>query len=235
MGDNMTATNPKDFEKVIKLLPRDVLENVWFFPIRQDTKRPEVPGGSNMKSEKNRLKRGDALGRLQKGKNVGIYALEKGLMFLDLDVADGKIIASPVLLEKLSKTMTIQTRNGGRQYYYLNDGKYTNQLIQEGKKVVGELRADWWYVVSVGSYVPSDEKNAGGDGTYRLISENQPIAEFHDIGLNLKPRSDTKTEKSEKNITQYDHEKPENQISNGKHLRELAKMGIINRVRRVKI
>ena len=226
----MTATNPKDFEKFVKLLPREVLENVWFFPIRQDTKKPDVPGGSDMKSPQNRLKLGDALGRLQRGKNVGIYAIPGSLMFLDLDVADGKLIASPELIEKLSKTMTIQTRNGGRQYYYLNDGKFSNQLIYEGEKIIGELRTDWWYVVSIGSYVTPDKNNIRGDGTYRLISGDQPTSQFQDPGLNLKLRSEI--EKTKNHNIKYDHEKPENQISSGKHLRELANTGIQTRVMR---
>lgn len=230
----MTATNPKDFEKFVKLIPKDILENIWFFPIRQDAKTPDVPGGCVLKrNEKYRMKYGDCISRLKRGKNVGIYAIPGSLMFLDLDVSDGKIIASPGIIEKLSKTMTVQTRNGGRQFYYLNDGKYANQLVYEGEKIIGELRTDWWYVVSIGSYVLPDKKNCGGDGTYRLISGNQSISEFQDPGLNLKLMG-KKDSSLEKKDIKYDHENPENQKSAGKHLRELANMGITTRTARRK-
>lgn len=226
----MTSTNAKDFEKFVKLLPKNVLEDIWFFPIRQDGKNPDVPGGGLLKNNlKYRLHYGDCIARLKSGKNVGIYATYPGLMFFDLDVSDGKMNASPELLEKLTKTLTVQTRNGGRQFYYLNEGIYANQLVKEKEKIIGELRTDWWYVVSVGSYVPTDKNNSGGDGTYRLISENQPISEFQDIGLNLKLRVENKKEKDTK---KYDHENPDNQTSAGKHLRELANIGIQTRVRR---
>lgn len=229
----MTGTNPKDFEKFVKLLPKNILENIWFFPIRMQSKNPEVPANSRLKgNSENRIRMDFALARLKRGANVGIYAIEKGLMFLDLDVSDGKLLASPELIEKLSKTLTVQTRNGGLQYYYLNNSMYANQLIHEAGKVVGELRTDWWYVVSVGSYVPPNAQNAGGDGTYRLISGNQQICEFQDPNLNLMLREE-KLKKENNNNIKYDHTKIENQITTGKHLRELAASGIENR-RRIK-
>jgi hypothetical protein len=116
-------------------------------------------------------------------------------MFLDLDVKNGKLLASQSILDSiaLNPTLTIQTRNGGIQKYYLNDGEYNNQVIKENGMPIGELRTDWYYVVSVGSYVIPDEHSSGGDGTYRLLSEYREINKFNGLPEILR-RDEVKTE-----------------------------------------
>ena len=133
----MSLTNAKDFQTFFKLIPKANLEHVWFFPIRQDAKNPDVPKGTSLKGNTAyRMMLSDCIKRLKQGKNVGIYAVSGGLMFLDLDVKDKKVIASNSILEALDaiKTLKIRTRNGGYQYYFLNEGKYANQLIEENKE-----------------------------------------------------------------------------------------------------
>jgi hypothetical protein len=103
-------------------------------------------------------------------------------MFLDLDVKNEKLLASQGILDSiaLNPTLTIQTRNGGIQKYYINDGEYNNQVIKENGIPIGELRTDWYYVVSVGSYVIPDEHTNGGDGTYR-IKEHIALNRFNGL------------------------------------------------------
>lgn len=179
----MALTNVSDFKELLEVIPKNIMDKVWFFPIKQDRKNPDVPSGTILKGNlAYRLSKYDAINRLKWGKNVGIYALTGGLMFLDLDVKNGKIIASQNILDSVSlnPTPTIQTRNGGIQKYYLNGGEYNNQVIKENGVPIGELRTDWYYVVSVGSYVIPDEHSCG-DGTYRLSGECREINSFNGL------------------------------------------------------
>ena len=181
----MSLTNPKDFQTFFGLIPKEKRENIWFFPIRKNKKIPEVPSGTTLKGNCSyRLTFEEARRRLKWGANVGIYALQEGLCFLDLDVKDGKLIASQAILDaiELNPTLTIKTRNGGIQKYFWNNGEYPNQVIFETDIAIGELRTDWYYVVSVGSHVEPDEDCLGEpDGTYR-ISQEVPISQFQAFG-----------------------------------------------------
>ena len=175
-------TNVADFKKLIARIPADRFKNVWFFPLRQDRKNPDVPSGTILKGNlAYRLDVKSCLYRLKQGKNVGIYGLLGGLMFLDLDVSKGEIIASEHFMKQIPSTFMVRTRNGGYQYYYLNQGLYPNQIIKENNIQIGELRTNWYYVVGAGSFVTPDENNNGGDGTYRVIKDI-PIAEFSGVG-----------------------------------------------------
>jgi hypothetical protein len=185
----MALTNVKDFKELLNIIPKEVLKQVWFFPIKQDRKNPDVPSGTILKGNlAYRLSHYDAINRLKWGKNVGIYALKGGLMFLDLDVKNGKLLSSQSFLDTiaLNTTLTIQTRNGGIQKYYLNDGEYNNQVIKENGIAIGELRTDWFYVVSVGSYVIPDENAMGGDGTYRISEKYNGVSKFNGLPIILK-------------------------------------------------
>jgi hypothetical protein len=202
----MALTNVKDFRELLDIIPKSTMEKVWFFPIKQDRKNPDVPSGTILKGNlAYRLSRYDAINRLKWGKNVGIYALNGGLMFLDLDVKNGKLIASKAVLDNvaLNPTLTIQTRNGGIQKYYLNDSEYNNQVIKENGIPIGELRTDWYYVVSVGSYVIPNEHSCG-DGTYRLSGECREINKFNGLPEILR-RDEVKT----KEIKTFNKQEPE--------------------------
>jgi hypothetical protein len=181
----MANTNPKDFLTFSDIIPKEISQNIWIVPIRTNAKLPDVPKGTVLKGNMAyRLTPSEAYARLKNGSNIGLYAIPRGLMFIDLDVKDGKILASPGLISQLDwmQTTKIQTRNGGFQYYFLNTQKYDTQLLKENGIVIGELRNNWSYVVGIGSYVDTDAHNQGGDGTYRLISALAP-AEFS--GLNI--------------------------------------------------
>lgn len=184
----MTFTKPDDFKKLLPNIPDERFKNIWFFPVRQDRKNPDVPSGTVLKGNTAYcLTVREALTRLRSGKNIGIYALTGGLMFLDIDVKDGKIKASKEFIKQIPETFTVKTRNGGFQFYYLNEGNYPNQIIKENDIEVGELRTDWYYVVGVGSYVTPDENNADGNGIYH-IEKNISVTSFHGLENYLKTR-----------------------------------------------
>jgi hypothetical protein len=215
--DKMSLTNPTDFQTLLSLIPKNRRENVWLFPIRSNRKNPEVPSGTILKANNAyRLSPSEAIHRLKWGSNVGIYAIYGGLMFLDLDISKGKLLASQSFLDALdltNKTLTIKTRNGGFQYYFLNDGLFPNQVLKENNITIGELRTDWYYVVSVGSFVNPDKNSIGIDGTYRII-RNEPISQFQAFGdyfkKNEKVKKDEtitfskKTKKTDISLEEYD-------------------------------
>lgn len=225
----MSLTNPKDFSKLWSLIPWNKRENVWLLPIRQNQKLPEIKAGDKWKlNEKYKLLYDEALTRMRWGSNVAIVAITEGLMFLDLDVKDKKFCASNAFLDalelKYKDTFKVKSRNGGIQYYFWNDGKYANQLLKENDIIIGELRTNWQYVVAVGSHVEPDGHNLNGDGIYRIIAENS-IQPFDGIpGLNLKLMGESPAIQ-EHNIKIDEHERPENQISESQHLRDLLGMG----------
>lgn len=190
MTKGITATALSEFKKLLSKIPNDRFKNTWFIALRQNRKNPDCPGGTVLKGNTAyRLMVKDCITRLKWGKNIGIYAMSGGLMFLDLDVEKGKLKASEEFLQKITPSFCVKTRNGGMQYYYLNDGGYPNQIIKENGVDIGELRTDWYYVVGVGSYVIPDENNGNGDGTYRVIND-ATIAPFSGLDGYIEKRSE---------------------------------------------
>ena len=125
----MSLTDPKDFEKLNSIIPQDIRKDVWYIPLRSNKKLPEVRAGDKWKLNTNyRLSYGAALTRMKWGSNVGLVALPGTLLFLDLDVKGGQVLASQSFLDALESqpTITIKSRNGGIQKYFLNDGIYVN-------------------------------------------------------------------------------------------------------------
>jgi hypothetical protein len=181
----MTSTNVEDFKKLLSRIPQDRFKNIWWIPIRQDHKKPDVPLGTKIKGNlAYRLDVKTCINRLNQGKNVAGYALTGGIMYLDLDVQDGKMIASHDFIKAVPESFTVQSRNGGLQFYYLNDGLFDNQLLYENGIEIGELRTDWQYVVAAGSYVTPDANSFDGDGTYRVIKKI-PLISFPGLeGIN---------------------------------------------------
>lgn len=194
----MTNTNPNAFKMFLSILPKEILDNTWFFPLRANSKQPDVPCGSVLKGNlKFRMDKYQAMDRLKHGQNVGIYALSGGLMFIDLDVENGKLKATNNFIKNLNDTFVVKTRNGGLQYYYLNNGIYPNQLLKENGETIGELRSDWYYVVSVGSYVNPDKDNKDGTGTYQVYGQKCPITHLQGFSGLKKNDSPKQVQKKE--------------------------------------
>jgi len=89
-------------------------------------------------------------------------------------------------LDRLAPTLIIRSKKWGRQYYYQT---MENMLIKLYMKEKPNWRtsSDWWYVVGAGSYVPSDENNNDGDGTYRIFAGNK-VNSFRGYRNTLKMR-----------------------------------------------
>ena len=197
-------TNPKEFDVMCGLIPKPRRENIWYFPIRQNTKVPEVPKGTILKNNLSyRLSRIEADKRLHWGSNIGIYALSGGLMFVDFDTDEmGCFLASKEYRDQFNETFTVLTPSKGIHLYYLNDGEYPNQNLYEGDIQVGELRTDWFYVVAVGSF-----KNE----PYKILKESS-INKFEykpEMGIRVNGEPITKVRKDEykngKHITKEEY------------------------------
>ena len=130
-------------------------------PLSRHGKEPDVPKGSSWK--RHPLSVEEAVVRLERGLNVGVVALggKGSLLFVDLD-------DNLELADKLPSTLTVKTRNGGLQLYYINDGSISFNVA----KSWGEVRAVWQYVVAPGCYVPPSKPR--GDGHYKIINEIPP-------------------------------------------------------------
>jgi len=176
------------FRRFLELIPDEVMPNVWFIPLVAGTKTPDIPKGASTKDEKYRLEPEQALDRIKNGANVGIYALPKGLLFLDADTDKGYIVLPEDIRAKIPPTFTIKTRNGGLQYYFINNGSFKNKIHTYNGAKAGEIRADWYYVVAPGSYVkPDDDAGQDAEGIYRIIND-VPIIKLDKIpeGITIK-------------------------------------------------
>jgi len=154
-------------EEFLKLIKRieEVNADPILIPVKANSKEPDVSVSIKENLDKVRLTPQEAIKRLEEGKNVGIYAFPHGLCFVDIESDFVDLIDF--------ETFTVKTRDGGRHYYFLNSGIDRNYILKADGKKIGELRANWQYVLTPGSYVPS-EKN---DGYYRVVKD-LPIAKL---------------------------------------------------------
>ena len=206
----MNNTDVEEFSRFRVRIPDNVLANVSFFALRKGTKEPDIPKGEKLQNADKtinlnyRLTPEQAADRIRSDLNVGMYAMNGGLLFLDADTSkDGKgnIVLSEEIRKTIPATLTIKTRNGGLQYYFINNGTIKNHTYKHNGAKAGEIRADWQYVVCPGSYVEPDEQAAqGADGLYRIIND-APIAPLDTLPAWMetsedKPKEDIKIEKN---------------------------------------
>jgi len=156
----MVNTQPSEFIKFCSYLPKD--KKVIYIPIQENNKRPDVAKGESWKDPKYHLTQEQALARLCQGNNVGVVAND-WLCIFDLDNPDKYTFPK--------QTLTIKTRNGRLHKYFINDGSVTNSVGKNKLTECGEVRADWQYVVSAGSYIPAD--NEKGDGIYKVLFDHE--------------------------------------------------------------
>ncbi|KUJ94011.1 MAG: Phage/plasmid primase, P4 family [Archaeoglobus fulgidus] len=158
------TTKPSEFVKLLERIPQG--GEVAFIPIVENGKEPDTPVKIKDNLEKIKLTASEALRRLQRGQNVGIYAFPGGLCFVDVDRPD------IVDLSEFPETFTVKTRNGGFQLYYLNTGVERNFILKKDGEKIGELRANWQYVLVPGSHVPPDgEAFDGATGVYEVVRD----------------------------------------------------------------
>lgn len=187
-------TSFEEFKKLFKKIPPERLKNVMFIALRNGTKIPYFQG--SWKNEKNQLNYYQVKNWMRSGGNIGVVARFSGILMLDIDIDENScLLASTQLLECIPKTFVVRTRSGGLHYYFLNDGEYDNQLFRALGKDVGELRANWQYVVSPGSWVEPT--------TYQVL-QDEPLAKFEgkitEFFEKYKEKSEKKVEKKEKTI-----------------------------------
>jgi len=170
-------TSLDEFNKWLSLLPWEP----WLIPIQQHSKNPDVPKGESWKNAKYRLTIEEAKKRIEDGLNVGVVATGQDFVFFDFDNPE------KFMLEK--GTLTVQTRNGKIHKYFLNGGEVKNADGKELYKGCGEVRAEWKYVLTPGSYVPPDDKaESGATGLYMVTVEMSPATLYtEDLPLEFRP------------------------------------------------
>jgi len=156
-----TKTDYRQLEQFLQQLPRAPI----LIPIRPNSKIPEVPAGESWKNPDYHLTPEQALNRLKTGQNVGVVAYD-WLCIVDLDNPEKYTLEKP--------TLTVTTRSGALHKYYLNDGTIENSVGRNSLAKCGEVRAEWQYVLSPGSYVPPDPESTG-IGVYH-ITQNMPLS-----------------------------------------------------------
>lgn len=167
----MTSTNFNEFKKLFDKIPKERLSYVRFIPLRQDKKVPECSGSWKDIN----LNYYEIKNRMGMGGNIGVVALPRGIMVVDLDTNDKKELLSISLAEELfyCNTFTVQTRSKGLHFYFLNNGGYNTQTLIIDNLEAGELRANWGYVLSPGSWVNIDKYEGG----YTVV-QDKPIKPF---------------------------------------------------------
>lgn len=185
------TTNFNDFKKLYDRIPKDRKEFVRFIPLRPQKKNPLSgswkPKNLNYHEVKNFMKN---------GYNIGVVALPKGICVIDLDTDIDKNLINYNIANEFycEDTFTVETRSGGLHFYFLNNGICNTQDFIVDDRNIGELRANWSYVVSAGSYVDID-RYAGG---YKVIRD-LPIKPLPDSVFNKYfKKGDTETRKDEK-------------------------------------
>ncbi|MDK2782055.1 MAG: hypothetical protein PWR13_1083 [Archaeoglobi archaeon] len=161
---SLRLTKPSEFEKFLKRHPEGV--DLILIPLKPGSKTPYVNSSIKDRIEDIRLTPEEATECLSKGLNLAIYGSPHGLCFVDIDRPD---LVDP---GEFPETFTVKTRNGGYQLYYRNTGIERNYILKKNGEKIGELRANWQYVVAPGSYVPPDEEAyPGATGLYEVVRD----------------------------------------------------------------
>lgn len=191
MRGEVMNTDPEEFKKTWDRIPEATRANVWLIPLKAGSKEPDIPKGAKLKDPTYRLTYEQARARLTAGDNVGIYALPGGLLFLDTDTKAGNLVLPQENINTIPATMTAKTRNGGRQYYYLNNGKIGNNNHAHNGIKAGEIRAEWLYVVAPGSFVkPDKDATPDATGLYSIVNDALIITlEAVPAGIVIKPKA----------------------------------------------
>jgi hypothetical protein len=165
-----------------KELPKDVY--IQLIDIRENEKTPH--GGMSWKGRTFSFDYGRELIE-KKNYNIAAVAHTDGVVFMDIDLTAGKFSIPESVVNELIEhydTLTIKTKSGGIQLYFINDGltKYfvdngyaaNPKLMYQGKDS-GEIRTNQQYVLFPGSYVPLDYDKKGhtkgATGMYTVIRD----------------------------------------------------------------
>ena len=186
-------TDVKEFQKFMDITPKEIMDRIHFIPLPEGKKKPpavlvDKTKGEKATDDKFRLSTEQAVDRIRSGKNVGIYAEPNGIMMFDMDADKGKIVIPNEVISTFDETLTVMTRNGGRQLYYLNNGKFKNKIHYYNGIQSGEIRADTYYGLAPGSYVAKDDDaTPEATGVYTIVND-APMVELNGIpnGITIK-------------------------------------------------
>lgn len=186
----------KEFHKLLDRIPETA--KVVFLPARKGEKAPNVRGKIKEKVREIALTPTAAVEWLKTGGNVCVYAFPDGLCFIDIDNPQS------VDINRFPRTFTVKTRNGGFHLYYLNPGIEKNFILKRDGKKIGELRANWQYVLCPGSYVPPDEDaHEGATGVYEVIRDGQIVTLDFEVVREFIEHVDKKEKKKPTPKTDY--------------------------------
>jgi len=177
--ENLTKINTSsiEFVKWLNLLPWEP----WLIPIQKHSKKPDVPEGESWKNAEYRLTVEEAKERIKNGLNVGVAATGHDFVFWDHD--------DPSKFTVSVETLTVETRNGKLHKHFINGGDVKNADGKGQYKGCGEVRAEWKYVLTPGSYVPPDGNALpGATGLYKIVVA-KALATLHakDIPTEFQP------------------------------------------------
>jgi len=195
------SINAMEFQRFLNRANEIKDLNLHIIPIKARKKTPDVFENWNTV----RVTPDSALARVNElHSNVALVAHEQdpetkqyGLCFIDVDLIDGKF---PIPQDKINEllamgTLTIRTKSGGLQFYFINKGLTEYLRIKgfstnpkysvEGSdgKDCGEIRTNVAYVLAPGSFVPLDYEGgkkgsiSGATGMYTIFADN-PIKEL---------------------------------------------------------
>jgi predicted transcriptional regulator len=167
----------EEFEKWLKFLPWDP----WLIPCVEHGKVPDIPKDESWKDAKYRLTVEQAKERIRSGLNVGVVATGRDFVFVDLD--------NPEKYTLGKKTLKVKTRNGKFHLHFINGGDVKNADGKGSLAGCGEVRAEWKYVLTPGSYVPPDEDAVPGATGLYTVAEAIPLATISasDLPKELQP------------------------------------------------
>jgi putative DNA primase/helicase len=152
-------TDPSEFLKFHKILTMGSEYQPYYFPLEKNGKEPR-PGIS---WKNNRKTFSEAYYLMRRGFNIGIAGtLTDNLCIVDVD----DLTQVPEIKETLQ--ITSRKRIGRHNYFFAIDGTAKKNIATTD---AGEVRANWQYVLTPGSYVPCSEEEIN-----RMPESEKPYA-----------------------------------------------------------
>jgi len=174
----------QEFEKFYALLMQNAPEDYtpWFFPCKPNRKDPspaailKIDKSSNgsWHHESARLSKEQCIEHIKQGYNIGISARKDDILIIG-DIDDKKYFEQ---LPKNTLTVTSRKREGWHFFGWNKDDTAKINLPTDS----GEMRSNNQYVLSPGSFVPTENNNNQDAGYYTVKGTMQPrLMSFEDL------------------------------------------------------
>lgn len=225
-GKGQTAfkeKNVEEFNKFVARLKEAGIENPPLHKLNYQWKDPAATNKLQLEDKSlnpiYKLTVEQAREIISNGGNVGCYASKDGIEIHDIDLSDGEFTIPKDKVDELITifdTLTIMTRSGGRDLIFKNTGGDKNpHIYYNGEVDAGEVRRNWQYAASPGSFIPRDKvdpskkdrtNNKGfteeATGLYTVIND-APIREFDESKAPDWYKFEKTTKKKDTNIEKY--------------------------------